>query len=127
MLKTAFALVVACLAGCAALPSYDEGRFTNESLRQAYVMGSAHAGLAYCSAHLDRPALELHKTAALRAALAQGGARPEQLREAFEAGLRDGGGFSSPHRTPCSEAAAVLNCSLEDYLVQWRAGEPGPK
>lgn len=127
MLKLASSLLIVALGGCASVSSYDEDRFTNPAEREAYIMGSAHAGLTYCAASLDQQALELHGTASRLAAMALKGARPGQLQAAFEAGLREGGGFSSPHRVPCSEAAAVLKCSLDDYLGQWRASQPGAK
>lgn len=127
MLKIVPALLTLALCGCASVASYNEERFSSSAEREAYVMGSAHAGLAYCAASIDAQALGLHASASRMAAMALTGARPKELRAAYEAGLKEGGGFSSPHRVPCSEAAAVLNCSLEDYLGQWRAAQPASK
>ncbi len=112
-------VILAPLVGCANL-GYNEGQFATRAEQEAYIIGSSHAGLESCKDYVDSVTLSLHHDAALRAALAQPGGREDKLREAFEAGLRQGGGRDSPHKLDCDHAQFVLNCSLSDYMTQWR-------
>ncbi len=118
-------------AGCASSPSYGDHRPAHPALARAYDLGSEHAAVRYCVSTVGYPALKDNWESAQLIISSYPLQWQSAAQQAFNAGVIEGGGFSSPHRVPCAELQALLNPTLvrnyQDGATNLRNGRAEPK
>lgn len=124
-------MALACLGGCASSPSYGDHRPTHPALARAYDLGSEHAAVRYCVTTVGYQALKDNWESAQLVLSSLPLQWQPAAQQAFNAGVIEGGGFTSPHRVPCAELRPLVNPALvrnyDDGATNLRKSRTEPK